>query len=188
MKLGTLFFKSVTWFSKLLNKFHAPYINCEIRAYDFSAIKHYMQPGDVILTRSNGYFGNLFISGKYKHAVIVYDNNSVIEATMDGVHKTELFDLIKGIDKAVLLRSLVHTEKEREAAAYLAATCLGKKYDFIFEESNKAFYCSELVAFCLEAATSFTKSYKKNKLFDIKIIYPDNFYKDKSNFKIVYET
>jgi uncharacterized protein YycO len=182
MKLGTLFFRSTIYLSKLLGKLHAPFCECLITAKDFQAIINTVEPGDIIFTRSRGELGNLLISGDFKHCAMVLNSTMVLEATYSGVHTTAMFDLLKRIDYFCILRATTHNKQELYTAVSGAVGSIGMPYDFIFSEGNKAFYCSEVISFWLEAAKEFKLKYKRTKFIDSAIIYPNDLYSDKVNF------
>lgn len=103
-----------------------------------------MKVGDIILTTSSGEISNLLIPGRYKHAAIVVDDNSVVEAVGYGVLRTDLLSFFLSKDYFVILRARFCSNEEALQAAKFAEELTGTPYDYEFHPANNAFYCSEL--------------------------------------------
>lgn len=102
-------------------------------------------PGDILLTRTHGEFGNLFIPGMWKHVGIVGFEGDVIEAITVGVTSSHLFDFLKKRDIVRLVRPQT-LQSVRTDAALAALRLVGSRYDFEFQSDDEEFYCSELVS------------------------------------------
>jgi uncharacterized protein YycO len=142
MRLLRMFSRPV---AQVISKLHAPFSRKLINGEMFRIVKHLMQPGDILLSRTRGEFGNFFIPGFWKHVAIVGKDGKIVEAVTAGVHRTNLFDFMRAKDYVALVRPMVDGVV-REAAAFHALNYVGAGYDFEFEARDKEFYCSELVA------------------------------------------
>lgn len=129
------------------------FLTFNAKTYDLNG-KHYRQiasvirPGDIILTRDEGWIDTYLIPGFWTHAGVYVGNyngekRQVIHAISEGVIAEDLIDVMR-TDACVILR----------ANPYYASKCLdevvklvGEEYDFNFDFlSSLRFSCTELVA------------------------------------------
>ena len=88
----------------------------------------------------------------YSHAVLIdVDNELVIEAESEGVHKTKLLDFVHKSFKITIIEPINYTEENGNNAINIANSKIGKPYDFLgtvgVNEEEK-YYCSELTTYC----------------------------------------
>jgi uncharacterized protein YycO len=133
--------------SPIVAKIHSPWSHKKITAKDYRSFTGLGLPaGTVLLSRTDGEFGNLFIPGFWGHAAIYDGDRTVVEAVGAGVVET---DLVEFLMKKDYVRALVPTFASREqmdAAYRRARTQKGKPYDYRFQTSDvSSWYCSELI-------------------------------------------
>lgn len=134
------------------------------------------EPGDVFITRKDGYLSNVGIGGCFIHAAIYIGDGECVEALSDdegGVTRSSIVDVLHA-DLALLLRPKVSAYR-RQVAVENAKKIVGAKYDFLFdfnvEEELKAverdprlaskmrFTCTEVVLFSYLGAKDDLKLY-----------------------------
>lgn len=125
----------------------------------YHAVRTNARLGDVILSKSNGFFLNwLNPSSPYKHGAIVTEITKhrifVTEAISSGVVKTELYDFFKGKNLIGLYRFQNAESVDMEEVANKAETFLNCPYDYAFKENNRKFYCFELIVQAFSAIPS----------------------------------
>ena len=121
-----------------------------------------VQAGDILLSYESGRPTSAGIKGMFKHAVMVSDLITVIEAIGDlwkrdeetgvlenhgGVREQELIKWLYQIDKVALIRPNL-PEYIRKAAGKAAPKYIGTSYDYQFEFGSEKIYCSELPYLC----------------------------------------
>jgi len=147
-------FKVLSPISRAIGKLHLAPSSRRCKAANARAIAAIAQPGDVLLSRMNGELSNVAIEGYWGHAAMFLGGEipTIIDSVAEGVRERDLFDFILSKDNAVLLRPNL-PEKTRYAAACIAIQFVGRPYDFLFETTTDAFYCSELVWASLNQAS-----------------------------------
>ncbi len=98
----------------------------------FDAMK-VLQPGDVVVTRHDGFAGNIGIPGCFKHGAIYVGDGECIEALSDdegGVTNNSIVDVLQA-DLALVMRPKL-TPDERWAAAKQSWKIHGARYDYLF--------------------------------------------------------
>jgi hypothetical protein len=103
------------------------------------------QPGDIILTRTKWRPSNLFIPGKWSHAMMFVHDDILVEATMPVVRTCWLVDVWASASEVLVVRPRFLDAKERLRAAGYAASRVGTPYDLGFSPGPRELYCSELV-------------------------------------------
>ncbi|MFN3429319.1 MAG: YiiX/YebB-like N1pC/P60 family cysteine hydrolase [Candidatus Sericytochromatia bacterium] len=115
-------------------------------------LKSQLQPGDVLLRRTEGTSGNYFIPSWWKHAAVYVGNGKVVEATFSGVKTTSLKEFFDHGDHAAVVRAKDLTEKEQKAMAKFAKRQEGKPYDFDVDFNDASrLTCTELAYQALKA-------------------------------------
>ena len=113
-----------------------------------------MQPGDILLRRTDGSSGNLFIPSWWKHAAVYVGDGTVVEATFEGVKRTRLDEFFAHGDHATVLRGKDLSDVQRRAVARYASAQEGKPYDFDMAFDDDArLACTELAYHALKAGT-----------------------------------
>jgi hypothetical protein len=124
-----------------------------IKTLHFNTIRNQLEPGDIILTRRNGYISNYFIPGYWTHSAlyigtteVMYDKNQpfVIEALSEGITCRSIEESLQ-VDAFIVLRPLI-SKLEIEKAIKIAKNHLGKPYDFDFDFNTlDKVGCTELI-------------------------------------------
>lgn len=145
----------IIWFSKIAaplylhNRF--PFViykppHFKLSGYSISELMESLQPGDIIFTRTDGFFSNFVINGFWTHAVYYIGNNEVVHATTKGVIRAHVLSVLTNDNVAVCRMNGITQLQNAEAicnAVNLAT--LGIKYDWNFGKDNGMIYCSELI-------------------------------------------
>lgn len=175
-------------FSAITGKISWP---CKAKIHPKTAeiILRIVEPGDVLVLKKRGHMSNLFIPGFYKHAAIVTGNPWIVDAVAPEVRIIHGLDLLTQYDHCALLRPNFLTLEEKEISARTAKKFIGKPYDFSFEEGTKAFYCSELVTYCIRQAWSWKRKlpcpWQHRDVFGMLTVVPQDFY-DSSKFTKIF--
>jgi len=124
-----------------------------ISANQIKIIHNQLQPGDIILTRRNGYVSNFFIPGYWTHSALyigtsdknsTINNHFVIEALSEGITCRLLKESLQ-VDAFIILRPLLD-EEEIDLAISNAYDHIGKPYDYDFDFNTiDKVACSELI-------------------------------------------
>lgn len=124
-----------------------------ISTKQIKVISNHLRPGDIILTRRNGYVSNFFIPGYWTHSAMYIGSREkkysesdllVIEALSEGITCRSLKESLQ-VDAFIILRPLI-PKKEIETAVENAYNHLGKPYDFDFDFNTlDKVSCSELI-------------------------------------------
>lgn len=133
----------------------------------YRKLKDILQPGDILLTRTDGYVSTWMVPGYLTHAGVYvggYDGRSerVIESVGEGVRDTDIIDFLQE-DCVVVIRN-THTAEEvcydtiggkpftvGQWSAYRAACACDEQlvYDHVFDFIDaKRVCCTELVCIC----------------------------------------
>jgi len=131
---------------KYLGSLHMPFSHKKITGKEVSEIISLLKPGQVILAQTRGELSNLLISGFWKHAAIVLDSNTIIEAVGKGVIKKDIITFLMAKDHILVLEPTFTDENSMIIAANWCLLQVGSPYDYDFRSKNKAYYCAELPA------------------------------------------
>jgi len=116
--------------------------------------KHYYQwrdqieVGDVLLTKQKYELTNFFNPADFKHSAIYVggaDIKYVVEATGDGVIRTDLVTFLTSKDEVLIFRPTFLQQDRLRMVATNALRKIGQGYDYMFEDGNGYYYCFELV-------------------------------------------
>lgn len=111
-------------------------------------------PGDILLRRTDGSSGNLFIPSWWKHAGVYVGDGEAVDAVFKGIGKDSVKKFLTEGDSIMILRPKNLTPEQREAVADYAKRQVGKPYDFDFDFLDEARQsCTELANNALRAAT-----------------------------------
>jgi len=177
----------VTPISKWIAKVHVPFTHKRINAKLAIEALQIMRPGSVLISKAFGELANIFIPGDFSHAAI-YNGSFIIEAKTIGVSRTNVFDFMLTKDDVIILEPLFCNEFDMTNAAKKCSDMVGKPYDFNFDPSTKAFYCSELVSY----GYSDFPQWNKRTSFGVETVIPDDFYRSSQSknpkWKIVWDS
>jgi hypothetical protein len=174
-----------------IGKIHSPWSHKLVTGYDYLKVRDLIKPGDVLLTRTYGELSSLIIPSHWKHAAIYLGTEMIGEATQNGVRSDYLSTFMLHKDEVKVLRPLFLSDIECKEAALYALNQIGVPYDFAYEETVKAFYCSELVRSAYEHAWELKHApepfpFELRIRAGIKTVSPDDFDKATSKFGVVY--
>ncbi|HEY3449463.1 MAG TPA: YiiX/YebB-like N1pC/P60 family cysteine hydrolase [Myxococcales bacterium] len=117
-------------------------------------MREVLQPGDVILRRTDGTTSNWFIPGYWGHAALYAGEGKIVDATTHDVRQISIEDFCKEGDAVIILRAKGIEPKQIAQAVDYANRQVGKKYDFDLDfEDDSRFTCTELVETSLRQAT-----------------------------------
>lgn len=162
-------------------------------------------PGDILLSKSSGFAGNLFIPGKFKHAAIytgismneVY-SNAIIHAIQPQVVIEELWGFLAQSDEVQVWRSYPQIPHD-----YLDIVCKRAKntinkntqYDFDYlSDANRSaipaddrLYCSELIAFSYRPYLISPYKFAVSNVYGKDMYLPNEFVSQGSGWKLIAE-
>ncbi len=112
------------------------------------AIRAFLKPGDIIVTRHRDALTNLFLPGYWPHAALYVgqqpEGGTVVEAKKDGVLLRELDETLK-VDSFVVLRANADEQVTKEVVNR-AISHVGKLFDFAFDfRQTDRLACTALV-------------------------------------------
>lgn len=142
-----------------------------------------LKPGDILLRRTEGTSGNVFIPSWWKHAAVYVGGGKIVEATFKGVVETTLDDFFAHGDHVSVVRPKDFSKSQSRAMVTHARAQLGKPYDFDmdFDDASRV-SCTELAANAVGAATK--KPLVKRNWLDAVVA--DAFHNP--NFDVVYNS
>ncbi len=118
-----------------------------------SIVHQQLQPGDIILTRRNGFISNLFIPGYWTHSALyigpdaeeyIKNDPCVIEAISEGITLRTLEESLQA-NAFIIFRPIVPKE-DINVAIENAFSQIGKPYDYDFDFStHDKLSCTELI-------------------------------------------
>lgn len=144
-------------------------------------LKQDLKIGDVLLRRTEGTSGNLFIPSWWKHAAVYVGNGKIVEATFEGVKTTTLEDFFAHGDHVAVVRPKGMNVLERHDIARYAKQQVGKPYDFDMNfDDDTRLSCTELAYRAVRAGSG--KDLVDQNWFGAVV--GDSFFGDK--FDVVY--
>ena len=129
----------------------------ELTPDQITLLRDLLEPGDILLTYSEGYMSNLFLPGVFKHGITYVGLPRDREGTEAGLSGGAEEELLEALAEGVVFNSLDHLltsrmnrlavwrprftpEQRAENLAKLFAY-LGNEYDFEFDFSDSAYQC-----------------------------------------------
>lgn len=175
---------------KRIGKWHSPWTHKLIVSRDVDYARRMMKPGDIFLTRAYGEATNLCIPGHWKHAALVINEVTIIEACDPVVRLNGIYDFMMSKDQICLIRPRLPEATRGQAAGY-AMTLVGKPYDYYFEINhrtpNESFYCAELPYWCyVRTIPSFRFVLKKT--LGVLTVKPDDYYLATKFFDVIWKS
>ena len=104
-----------------------------------------LKPGDIFVTRTKWRPTNILIPGYWSHAGMYVGNDTVVHALAPVVVETALQDFMSCVNSMAVMRTQLPEPTAEKAAAEMRSY-VGLPYDYMFEPTTKALYCSEAIA------------------------------------------
>lgn len=174
--------------TKIIGKLHSPFSHKLIHAKEYRDFAAKAEVGSVFLTKTFGELSGPLIPGYFKHGAIYVGNGLVVEATMAGVHSTDLIDFLMTKDVVALVRPLFANEDQRKAAALWALTQVGAPYDYEFKSDNKAFYCFELTYASYKEAMGEASPWELREVWGEPTVVSEDFLEATTKWQMVADT
>lgn len=165
----------VAWISPLIGNIASPWTRKLITAEDYRSFKSLLlDEGTILITKTNGELGNLFIPDFWSHSAIYTGSSSVIEAIGKGVVETDLIDFMMKKDFIIAVKPNKATVPDMAKAVEVAKTQIGKPYDYSFKHSDvEAFYCSELIQWSYNQSNK-EIAFNNKTVFGVITLTPDD--------------
>lgn len=134
-----------------------------------------LMDGDILLSREEWRLTNPFVPGTWGHAAI-YRKGFAIEAIGSGVRREDIFRWMYQKDSIAVIRPVGVDAEDMKGAAVIASQQIGAPYDYLFEPSAKAFYCSELITYAYDVVTCGKFPFKPRESFGVETSTPQDLY------------
>lgn len=165
-----------TWLVKLIALIQMP--KRKMTADRIELFEKTVEIGDIIRTRDNWSFGNLFIVGYWKHAAVVVAKGEyghrVLEAVTHGTRCVSLVECLMNKDHADLSRCKIISKADRDAIETSYKQFVGLPYDFKFHPGSESIYCSEMAVLLFNKIKP-TVLFKKTRILFSKYYMPSIF-------------
>jgi hypothetical protein len=127
----------------------------KLDGWDIIRVINMLEPGDIIITRVDGFVSTWLLPGFWNHAGVVTNHRGlytcVVHSTAEGVHESHVIDFLRA-DHVIVIHfnqskcTYLGTEASRLADGYEQAAA---EYDFDFDFTDAGkFSCTELAAAC----------------------------------------
>ncbi len=158
----------------------------KLKGFEIRQLLDNLEPGDILLRRTYGYLGSMFIPGFWSHSGLYVGNNNIIHAVGSGVIEEDILDFCRTDSMSILrikdptLTTSHMLDMYISTAKYFVAQ--GVEYDYEMEPDDDQLYCTELVntALCGLLDDDF------NSTLHLKYITPDAIY-NSNKLKLVIE-
>ena len=144
-------------------------------------------PGDIIVSRTKWRPTNPLIPGYWSHAGMYVGNDTVVHALAPHVVETPLQDFMSMVDAMAVVRPWRTGRYIMSQAAAHMRSFVGTPYDFMFEPTTKALYCSEAVAQAYWAVTD-DWTFIARKRMGLVTVLPQDFYDARKHFTVVWDS
>lgn len=183
---------------KILGSVSAPFSHKKVTGTHFYHLMSRLTSGVVLVTRTSGELSNLLIPGRYSHAAIytgvrplLIDGQPVeapvvAEAVGSGTRARDLLSFLTSKDEVLAFAPAFASEDQMATAADWAMTKLGIPYDFTFEPTNKAFYCSEFVQASYAAAIGSNVPFTKRTTLGVSTVIPQDYVNAKDKWRQIW--
>lgn len=191
-----LILKILTPFIKMISHIKSPFVTDKMALTYTPEILDTLQPLDIILSKSLGYFTNIVNPGQWKHAIVYLGMENgipmIAEAIGRGVVKRNLYECLADKNFIAICRTKEKLTKTAIAKGVdFANAQVGKGYDYDFDmfsgHKYQNFFCSELAYYTLKEAIPNLK-FKLMKSLGIETVSPNDFYQADKHFDVVFET
>jgi uncharacterized protein YycO len=198
--LQRLLIKFVSKASHVVGELRMPWIRKKITGVDYRSVMLFIQAGDVLVSRTNGESGNLFIPGQFSHASMYTGPKNIVESVGTGVRVTDILDFFMNKDIIAVYRPKFASPDEIQACISYCLAQVGKPYNFDFKLSEpeeigklknpnyiEKFYCCELIYKGYNKAVP-NMPFTLRKTLGIDTVIPDDFANAKNKFELVWKS
>lgn len=192
LKIWNAFLKLCTPIVKFIGKIHVPFSRSKITGVQYYKYRDKIQPGDVLLSKTDGELSNIINPEDLKHAALYVGSidatpvRYVIEATGHGVKYTDLVTFLTTKSRVVGSRPKFLDGRGSEVG-YFAKDFLGIKYDYTFELGAARLYCFELL-FEIYSAMGLASEIETTEVVRDKPTYGCHAFYDNDNFITLFDT
>lgn len=186
--LRMAFSRAVAPFIKWAGETHVPESIKIVKYQNLLDAKSLWQSGDILLSHTDGEMSDVLIADFWKHAALIVDDQTVVEATALGVHTENAADFWLSKDAVCVLRLKCTTSADAKKAVAWALEQLGRPYDFQLSPSLSQFYCSKLVFDAYAQTMGERFPLKMTPVMDVPVIAPETFFSDMANLSLVYDS
>lgn len=187
MNARRLLLRAVNPISRLLDRINIRVGRASLNAEQYEMFKLLVRPGDVIVTRTKGRPTNWFIPGFWSHVLMYVDHDRVCEATTPKVRTAKTFDLFVSVDDIVIMRPTFATTMQIERAVEQILELVGRPYDWYFEPTPNALYCSEAVYHAYKNAVPDWNFTTRERL-GVMTVTPEDYTKADDHFELVWSS
>lgn len=145
--------------ARFFSRIHMPFSRKRLHEKEVLRFISNLENGDVVLTHTRGELTNFGLS-YWSHAGVFYEGR-IYEATTEGVISTNPYYFFAKKDAATIYRPLFSFGLNE--LKYFFFSNLNAPYDFDFKDSDKEFYCFELVARAFAYSTASLVKFKKRR-------------------------
>lgn len=159
---------------------------------DYYKLRDLINPGDILLTKTNFELSNLVNPCPIKHGAfyvgkILQDEVCyVFESTAEGAVLTDLVTFLTSKDVVICTRLKDH-ELAIQNIHLEVLRLKGAAYDYLFSFDGKAYYCFELVAACIQNICP-SVALKFKEIAKERYIFNHDTFLDEENFAVVFDT
>lgn len=191
------FFKLIEKATKVLGKIRMPWTKKIMTAEQARQILNKARAGDILIVRAGGYLSSIFL-GEFSHVAFVLNQNEILDSTEIGVAKRDTLSCIIGYTRVVIVRPKFTTYEKRKSMERAKAIQLADQedaihYNFSLVSGNEVSKEIPDMLTCSQLVRDIVNSAKENymelrKRFGFRSIAPEDFYKAKSKFDLVYDS
>ena len=191
------FFKALEIVVKFTGKIHMPWTKKIMNAEQIREIISKAKAGDVLVVRSGGNFSSLLL-GEFSHTAIVMNGQTILDATDIGVARRDILSVAVGYTRVTIMRPKFTATMKRKAmnrAVEIEKADEGENipYNYSLVNGNEvsrkipdALTCSQLTRDILNHGKENFMDLRKR--FGFMSIAPEDFYKARTKFDLVYDS
>lgn len=185
---------------KVMGSISAPFSHKKVSGRHYYHLISKIDPGTVLITRTSGEFSNLMIPGHFSHAAMYvgeqwvgkdddkYFSASVTEAVGSGTRMVDLVSFLTSKDEVLAFVPRFASSEQMQKAADWTLDNLGVPYDFVFEPTNEAFYCSEYIQKAYAHAIGKDIPFTKRKTLGVNTVIPQDYVNATSKWLQVWDS
>ena len=191
------FFKALEAIVKVVGKIHMPWTKKIMNAEQIREILSKAKSGDILVVRSGGNLSSLLL-GEFSHTAFVMTNQTVLDASDDGVARRDLLNVVVGYTRVTVVRPKFTTSEKRKSMNRAIAIERADQednipYNYSLVEGNEVtakvpdkLTCSQLVRDIVNHGKEDFMDLRKR--FGFMSISPEDFFYAKKKFDLVYDS